>query len=231
MFNHSLKNMSHSINVKISDEFREKVSGLKVLILQCRIANSPTSPQLVEMITGLADAVKSKYQLPDINRRPGIAATREAYKRLGKDPNRYRPSQEQLLRRIVNGKELYYINNAVDIFNYVSIYSGYAIGAFDADKICGNSLTLGIGRTGEPYEGIGRGNLNIEFLPVYRDSVGGVGTPTSDNERTKISLDTTRLLVCFNIYGEEISDSELQSLSENLLGRFCGAYQFHWETI
>ena len=27
--------------------------------------------------------------------------------------------------------------------------------------------------------------LNIEGLPVYRDAVGGIGTPTSDNERTK----------------------------------------------
>ena len=37
---------------------------------------------------------------------------------------------------------------------------------------------------------IGRGLLNIEGLPVFRDSVGGIGTPTSDNERTKLSEDT-----------------------------------------
>lgn len=129
----------NSIDVRVSDEFQSIVPGLKVITLQCQITNSPTSPHLVEMMNGLAESMRSRYEIPDINKRPGIAATRSAYKALGKDPNRYRPSQEQLLRRIVNGKELYFINNAVDIFNYVSIFSGYAIGAFDADKVCGDS--------------------------------------------------------------------------------------------
>ena len=41
---------------------------------------------------------------------------------------------------------------------------------------------LGIGKSGEPYEGIGRGELNIEGMPVYRDAMGGIGTPTSDKD-------------------------------------------------
>lgn len=46
--------------------------------------------------------------------------------------------------------------------------------------------------------------INIAGLPVYRDAVGGVGTPTSDNERTKMSLNTTRLVVLINGYdGDE----------------------------
>lgn len=60
---------------------------------------------------------------------------------------------------------------------------------------------LGIGRTGEPYEGIGRGTLNIEGMPVYRDAIGGIGTPTSDHERTKMSIDTTHVLAIMNAYG------------------------------
>ena len=40
-----------------------------------------------------------------------------------------------------------------------------------------------------------RGELNIEGMPVFRDMVGGVGTPTSDNERTKIDVGTTSILV------------------------------------
>ena len=42
--------------------------------------------------------------------------------------------------------------------------------------------------------------LNIAGLPVYRDAQGGVGTPTSDNERTKITLGTTHLMVLINGY-------------------------------
>ena len=68
------------------------------------------------------------------------------------------------------------------------------------DKIAGGSLVLGVGREGEIYHGIGRGELNIAGLPVYRDAVGGIGTPTSDEERTKIGLDTTHLLMIINGY-------------------------------
>ena len=59
---------------------------------------------------------------------------------------------------------------------------------------------MGVGREGEPYEGIGRGPLNIAGLPVYRDAMGGVGTPTSDNERTKMTMETTHLVVLVNGY-------------------------------
>ena len=131
---------------------------------------------------------------------PSIEATRRVYRACGKDPSRYRPASEALIRRVLQGKSLYQIDTLVDLINLASIAYGYSIGGFDADKFVGDTLTLGIGRAGEPYEGIGRGIINIEGLPVYRDAEGGVGTPTSDHERTKITLATTHLLVLINGY-------------------------------
>ena len=134
----------------------------------------------------------------------GIEATRRVYRACGKDPSRYRPAAEALIRRQLKGKDLYQIDTLVDLVNLASIRYGYSIGGFDADKFQGDTLTLGVGREGEPYEGIGRGMINIAGLPVYRDAKGGVGTPTSDNERTKISLSTTHLVVLINGYdGDE----------------------------
>ena len=101
---------------------------------------------------------------------------------------------------MLQGKELYQIDTLVDLVNLASIAYGYSIGGFDADKFVGSDLVLGVGREGEPYEGIGRGPLNIAGLPVYRDALGGVGTPTSDHERTKITLQTTHLVVLINGY-------------------------------
>ena len=101
---------------------------------------------------------------------------------------------------MLQGKELYKVDTLVDLINLASIRFGYSIGGFDADKFVGETLTLGVGREGEPYEGIGRGQINIAGLPVYRDAEGGVGTPTSDHERTKITLATRRLVVLINGY-------------------------------
>ncbi|MBR5635174.1 MAG: hypothetical protein IKW78_08400, partial [Prevotella sp.] len=59
-------------------------------------------------------------------------------------------------------------------------------------------------------------------LPVYRDAEGGVGTPTSDNERTKITLETRRLLVLINGYdGNEERVCQNAEFIIDLVRRFC----------
>ena len=125
---------------------------------------------------------------------------------------------------MLQGKELYQIDTLVDLVNLASIRFGYSIGGFDADKFVGDTLTLGVGRKDEPYEGIGRGMLNIEGLPVYRDAIGGVGTPTSDNERTKMTLATTHLVVLINGYdGNEQQVMENGRFIQQLVRRYCGS--------
>ncbi len=96
----------------------------------------------------LREDIRSTCKIEDINKWTPIFATRQAYKRLGKDPNRYRPSAEALRRRILRGLPLYKIDTLVDIVNLVSIRSGYSIGGFDADKIVGG-LELGVGKEGK----------------------------------------------------------------------------------
>ncbi len=211
------------LDIEFSPEIAAAAPQLIVVRLSADVVNGPTDPALREELETVAGRVKESYELADINKRPAIAATRAAYKALGKDPNRYRPSQEQLMRRIVNDKGLYYIDNLVDVCNLVSIVCGCSIGAFDTDKIVGDKLTLGVGRAGESYEGIGRGTLNIEGMPVYRDEAGGVGTPTSDNERTKVSDTTRYLTVCVNAYGQEMPPEAIAEMYAGYLRKYCGA--------
>lgn len=128
--------------------------------------------------------------VPDI---PQIAALRKAYRTLGKDPTRYRGSQEALIRRVLKGKGLYRINTAVDLNNLLSLECRHSIGMFDAGRIDGPVL-IRAGRPGETYYGIGRDLLNVEGLPLLTDSEGPFGSPTSDSERTKVTLETTSTL-------------------------------------
>ena len=110
----------------------------------------------------------------------------------------------------------------VDLINLVSLRTGYSIGGFDADKIQGTDLCLGVGRADEPFEGIGRGTLNIEGLPVFRDAVGGIGTPTSDNERTKMDVGTRRILAIINGYdGDEQRLNEAVGMTQELLRKYA----------
>lgn len=218
------------IPVALSTEIADICPELHILIIACWIQNTESDVDLWEDITRIESSIRATSKIEDINKWPPIQATRQAYKRLGKDPNRYRPSAEALRRRILRDLPLYRIDTLVDIINLVSIRSGYSIGGFDADKIVG-SLTLGVGREGEVYHGIGRGELNIAGLPVYRDEVGGIGTPTSDEERTKIGMETRSLLMIINGYSGKDGLLEAGRYSAGLLRRYVSAENVEVELI
>ena len=203
--------------------------------IEASVVNTPYCEPLWQEIEQLGVRFRQELTTETLKDMTSISATRRIYKLCGKDPSRYRPASEALIRRLLQGKELYQRDTLVELVNLASIAYGYSFGGFDADKFVGDTLTLGIGREGEPYEGIGRGMINIHGLPVYRDAQGGVGTPTSDNERTKIDLNTRHLLVLINGYdgnAERVAENARYILS--LLRRYCqsdgGSYSLYAAT-
>ena len=210
------------MNIIVSQEIKSVCPSFVGAAVEACVTKSKYCQELWNEIHALEDRFRQELTTDSLKELTSIAATRRVYKACGKDPSRYRPASEQLIRRMLQGKELYQIDTLVDLVNLASIAYGYSIGGFDADKFVGDTLTLGIGREGEPYEGIGRGMLNIAGLPVYRDAQGGVGTPTSDNERTKMTIETTHLVVLINGYdGNEERVTENARFIQGLLKKYC----------
>lgn len=207
----------------ISDRIRTAAPAYRAIVVTADVVNRPTDDALWAHLHRVADDVRANYAMEQVNKREAIAATRRAYKACGKEPNRYRPSSEALMRRMVKGLELYRTLSVIDLINVLSVETGHSIGGFDADKIVGTTLTLGVGDEGEPYEAIGRGQLNIAGMPVWRDSLGGIGTPTSDNDRTKLSEDSVHLLMIINMYGMENAADVVVARAEELLRTYADA--------
>jgi DNA/RNA-binding domain of Phe-tRNA-synthetase-like protein len=145
--------------------------------------------------------MQSELAIETISQQPTIKTTKDGYRKLGKDPSRYRPSAEALTRRIANGKDLYWISNIVDLLNLISLESGFSIGGYDADKLVG-TVEFGVGKEHEPYQAIGRGELNIENLPIFRDEIGAFGSPTSDSLRTMVTDYTQNFLMVIIDFGQ-----------------------------
>lgn len=220
------------MNVIVSQEIEQICPEFVGACVEANVVNTSYSEPLWQEITTLCDKLSQELTTESLKEITSIAATRRVYKACGKDPSRYRPASEALIRRVLQGKELYQRDTLVDLVNLASIAYGYSIGGFDADKFVGDTLTLGIGREGEPYEGIGRGMINIHGLPVYRDAEGGVGTPTSDHERTKMTLDTRHLVVLINGYdGDEqrvkANAEYIQTLLRNYAESDGGSYYLY----
>ena len=196
---------------------------MRIGLINATVVNEPTCDALWAEIEGAAEDIRRQYELLEINQRPAIAGTRRLYKALGKDPSRYRVASEALCRRIIRGLGIYRLTTLIDVVNLVSIKSGYAISGLDADCIVGDTLTMSVGTADDVYHGIGRGELNIEGMPVYRDAAGPIATPTSDEERTKFTDKTVKAQININAFAPEMPIEEATEWMASLLKKYAHA--------
>ncbi len=209
----------------VSESIKIKLPETRLGLISCRVKVIATPPGLLAHIKNEIQQIQSRLKIEDVSQTGLIKQTKEAYRILGKDPSRYRPSAEALTRRIVQGKGLYQVNNLVDLLNLVSVMTGFSIGGYDEEMITGPS-ELDTGKENEPYQAIGRGDLNIHLLPVLRDQEGPFGSPTSDSRRTMVR-DSTRqfLMVFFDFFSDKtlmpVLDMSAQWLNEWAGAEYC----------
>jgi len=208
------------IEIAIDPRVAEAAPGMLLGCVRASVRTAPGSDALwTEMQQAAADAAADPAEPAA---RAPVAATRELYRRLGKDPSRYRGSPEALLRRSRAGKELYRIHNVVDVINLVSLGTLLPIGLYDVAKLR-PPVTLRRGDAGEAYDGIGKEQLNLEALPVLADAEGPFGSPTSDSRRTSVTAETREVAaVIFGVTGRHDLEPALEMLA-TLLRTHCGA--------
>jgi DNA/RNA-binding domain of Phe-tRNA-synthetase-like protein len=182
-----------------------------------------TDPGLEAEVTACGADFRKRYPDARSGDVPGVEEARTLYKALGLDPTKTRPSNEALLRRVLKGESLYRVNTLVDAANLASLRFQLPFGLYDLDRIT-PPVVLRLGRTGEGYEGIRKGDVNVEGRPVLADALGPFGNPTSDSARTMITLGTRRSLLTVYAPAASLSGrlaSVLQGTEEIVL-RFCG---------
>ena len=209
--------------ISIDDSLRV-LSDAALGILTCKADVFDSSAEQLTEFDGLIKTLEEKYsELPLITQNSHVAATRAAYKTLGKDPSKYRNSAEAMLRRISKKNGLYRVNNAVDVNNMISIESGYSLGSYDLAAVRGK-IVWKRSPDGEKYQGIGKDVLNIEHLPALYDDLGIFGNPTSDSRRTMIENGRGRELL-YVIYAFDGADDLPRWLDKtaDLLEKHCAA--------
>ena len=217
-------------NTYISNNLAKKVPDLELSCIECDVQMEAKNELLWDKIQNKIEELVDNLKVENISKISAISASRKAYKKCGKDPARYRLSAEALLRRIVKRGEIYQINNVIDLLNLVSIANGFSIGGYDIEKIIGD-IVFGIGEKDEPYSGIGRGNLNIQNLPVFRDGISAFGSPTSDSVRTSVSLKTKRFLMIIIDFNSASQLTDSIKLATTLLKKYANASNFEFKRI
>lgn len=210
--------------VNLDSDLRQKVPEMALGLVEAeQLQVQLHDPGLWTMLEELCEHLRVEFKGKVAADRPEIAATRRAYRALGDDPTRYRPANEALLRRVLSLRVLPQINTIVDINNYVSLASGFAIGCYDVAQLSG-TVTARSGRDGEQYAPIGKTAVDATNRLVLADEQGIFGSPTADSQRTMVTPATRHVL--FAIFGFESSQAVLTKAVEqvaDLLGRFCEA--------
>jgi len=208
------------MRIRIDDSILNILPNFNIIAYSMDVTVEDSS-KIEDLIQKYEEQIMEEYSMEDILNIPLIKEARDGYKALGKDPSRYRLACESLLRRLVKGNKLYRINNLVDAGNVLSIAARRSVAVLDYDKIVGD-VVIRKGQATDDYEGIGRGKINVENIPLYEDEIGPFGSTTSDTPRTMVTLDTKKILlfvVCFS--KNEILEDEKMAIS--LFEKYCDA--------
>jgi DNA/RNA-binding domain of Phe-tRNA-synthetase-like protein len=218
---HIVLRVPEMLPLTISPDLKTKVPAVAVGWITASVRNTQHDETLWREIEATVNLFRG-MTIDHARKFPPIKALRDAYRALGNDPTRYRGSNEALVRRITQGKELYRVNTLVDINNLISLETLNSAGTFDLHQVQ-PPIIFRIGQPGEIYSGIGRGEIKIEGLPVFADQIGPFGSTTSDSERTMVRLDTTSILmVVISFLGTEGLERTVQQAA-GLLEKYAGA--------
>ncbi len=106
--------------IRISSSFAEAGVRVRLGCLTARVSVREDDPATKEAVSELATRLAGELAGTTVGDLPVVAEVRQAFRALGKDPSRYRPSSEALLRRIAQGKGLFNVNNLVDTNNRIN---------------------------------------------------------------------------------------------------------------
>jgi DNA/RNA-binding domain of Phe-tRNA-synthetase-like protein len=211
-----------SVELAIAPELREAAPHLALGVVCAAVQVAEHDERLQVLIQECIDGIVQTLDLPKLPDLPEIHELRKAFRAAGKEPSRYRGSQESLFRRILQGKGLFAVNTVVDTNNLVSLESRHSVGTYDVAQIA-NPVIFRVGKPGENYQGIGKDPIDVAGLPVLADRDGPFGSPHRDSARARITLSTREIMMVI------ISFSGLHRLPESvqravdLLCMYCGA--------
>ncbi len=210
------------IDIKVSEKLKEVCPDITLGCIQASVKVESSSESILKEIDKYCEDLIKKISLEDIASLPRIKDAREVYKKLGKSPSKYRVSSESLMRRILQKKGLYKINNIVEINNLISLKYGFSVGSYNINNtqppICST-----IGKEGQKYKGIGKDLINIENLPVLSDEISTFGSPTSDSERAMITNDVSEIIMCIYSFSGKQEIEEYLKYAKELLEKYASA--------
>lgn len=201
------------MEVSIDPKIIEILPDFKLGIIHYNNITVSDSPQMLKgRLQLFQEQLYFDLDEKDLYDFPGLLEWKLAWKALGADPNRYRPSAEALFRRIRKQNYLAPVHSGVDMNSFLSLQYEIPLGLYDTDKIEGD-IELTLGTAEDQFEGLNNRINTPENILVTKDSEGAFGSPYVDSKRTVVTEDTVNALHVFYLRPSMDRDTGLQLLT------------------
>ncbi|MFW9958079.1 MAG: B3/4 domain-containing protein [Candidatus Odinarchaeota archaeon] len=204
------------MNSRTSIRFETSPSGTSIVVIELHNLNlNKSSKAFEEYEHSLFQQIRSNNELLDLGSEPLIKSYRALHWAFGIDPTKKRVSNEAVLRRVLQGENLWRISDLVDVVNLASAYHKIPIGLIDAAKISGQ-LVLRQARSGEVFVRIGGEELECRGRElVLADDIGIIcyGFAIHDSDRTKVTKKSKQVILL--LYGAPDATKEIMEEATN----------------
>ncbi|WP_019121766.1 B3/B4 domain-containing protein [Brevibacillus massiliensis] len=182
------------MKVTISPDVFDKLPDFSLGVIHYSdIALSESPKMLRGRINLFVESLRIEHEPAKLTEIEGIREWRAAFKRLGIDPSRYRPSSEALLRRLIQGNPFHLVNSAVDVNNFLSIHYALPYGIYDLSKLSGQ-VVCRLGTETDAYEALNGREVQMKGKLLLADEEGAFGSPIVDSVRTSVKDGASQLL-------------------------------------
>ena len=174
------------------------------------IDNRGKTPQWAQKRTLIVKTLLEKYRGIDYHADPILEGFHVLHDRSGVKRRKNIPASENLIRLLLKNGDVPFINQAVDIYNIISMESKLALGAHDIDHVDGN-VTLRFTDGTERFVPIGQS----EAVPTnpheysYCDDANEVLCRLEIRQVEKTKVDELTKNVFYIVQGNEATDNDL----------------------
>ena len=217
--------MNFVISPTVFDHHPDVAVGI---VIATRINNTGSHPEITELLRAEESKIRSQFDLETFREHPQLAALQEVHRSFGSNPNKFPPSIQALIKRILKGGELPSINPIVDIYNIISLRYVVCAGAEDTDT-CEGDIQLAFADGSEHFLPLGEESEDLpkEGELVYKDDIGVICRKLNwrEGDRTKITSETKNAVIVVEGFPPLASEELQNALNDlsSLVEKYCGA--------
>lgn len=203
-------------------------SGVKILFAVIEgLDNTQNSPEWQEYRSAKIQELYQRYQNIDVHADPILEGFHILHDNTGVKRRKNIPASENLIKLLLKHQDMVYINQAVDIYNLISLDSKLALGAHNMNHVDGN-VTLRFTNGTERFVPIGQ-TRPIAVNPheySYCDDSNEVLCRLEIRQVEKTKVDESAANIFYIVQGNEATTDELlEQTAQEIIDttiKYCG---------